>query len=145
MYALGPNSIVVVEDNNDDVLILSRQLKKVKLEPHVKFIHDGKEAHKYLSQLALQEDPDILAIFLDLKLPYLNGLALLREIRELKPFHELPVIVMTSSNDPLDYDECERLGVVKYVTKPVSFDRFLQAIAIVLPERNKVTPTTFIE
>ncbi len=130
---LKANSIVIVEDNDDDVTLLMRQLRKVKLERHVKFIHDGAQAHTYLSELVIKEPGDLVAIFLDLNLPTMNGLELFRRIRRIKKIRNVPVVVMTSSNSPADLEECDKLDVAKFLSKPISFDRFLQAVAIVLP------------
>ncbi len=97
---------------------------------HVKFISDGREALDFLtgpsdSTLA----GEIVAIFLDLKLPSLGGLDLLRSLRSTEAWQDIPVIVMTSSNDPRDIEECQRLKVTNYVSKPVTFTSFSKAVA----------------
>jgi len=122
--------VVVIEDNADDRELLLRQLKKSGMASHVKFIDDGKEALDFLvgpRTEVLAED--LIAIFLDLKLPSLDGLELLRRLRANDRLRNLPVIVMTSSNDPQDMEECRRLKVTSYVPKPVSFTTFSKAVA----------------
>jgi CheY-like chemotaxis protein len=131
--------VLVVEDNADDRDLLLRQLRKTGMADHVKFISDGKEALNFLTiPEPLPTAHELIAIFLDLKLPSLNGLDLLRALRQGERFQRTPVIVMTSSNDPRDLEECRRLNVTNYVSKPVTFNSFSKAVADVfhLPQRD---------
>ena len=122
--------IVVVEDNADDRELLLRQLRKAGLANHMKFIGDGKKALDLLTGPKREEiAKNLIAIFLDLKLGGMSGLELLRHLRQHVAYAETPVIVMTSSNDPADLEECERLKIAHYVTKPVSLTAFAKAIA----------------
>jgi CheY-like chemotaxis protein len=131
--------VLVVEDNADDRELLLRQLRKSGMDSHVKFISNGQEALDFISrpgQTFLAEE--LIAIFLDLRLPSLSGLELLRRLRNQEHLQDLPVIVMTSSNDPNDLEECRRLKVTNYVSKPVTFTSFSKAVADVfhLPRVN---------
>jgi len=133
----NPVRVIVIEDNADDCELLLRQLKKSGMDGHVKFIANGQEAFDFLTgPRASTLAEELIAIFLDLKLPSLNGLELLRRIRERNELQRLPVIVMTSSNDPKDIEECHRLKVINYVPKPISFSTFSKAVADIfhLPE-----------
>lgn len=137
MGETNPVRVVVIEDNADDRELLLRQLKKSGMDSHVRFIANGKEALDFLTgPLATTLGEELVAIFLDLKLPSVDGLELLRHIRSSDPLQKLPVIVMTSSNDPKDLEECRRLKVTSYVPKPVSFSVFSKAVADIfhLPE-----------
>jgi CheY-like chemotaxis protein len=127
--AIDSVKVLVVEDNADDRELLMRQLRKSGLGEHVKFISDGKEAHDFLTGPDAPRPDELIIILLDLRLPSLSGLELLRRLRALPRFHSLPVTVMTSSNDPRDLEECRRLNVVNYLTKPVTFDSFSKAVA----------------
>jgi len=139
----NPVRVVVIEDNVDDRDLLLRQLRKSGMDSHVKFIANGQEALDFLIN---PDDPasveELIAVFLDLKLPSLNGLDLLRHIRSNDRLRNLPVIVMTSSNNPEDMEECRRLKVTSYVSKPVSFTTFSKAVADVfhLPKLENNTP-----
>ena len=135
--------VLVVEDNADDRDLLLRQLRKTGMAEQVKFISDGKEALLYLTEPAQNsEDEELIAIFLDLNLPSLSGLDLLRSLRQNESLQDTPVIVMTSSNDPRDLAECRRLSVTQYVSKPVTFISFSKAVADIfhLPRTADTTP-----
>jgi two-component system response regulator len=122
--------VLVVEDNADDRELLLRQLRKSGMDSHVKFISNGQEALDFLTHPhAVSLADELIAIFLDLKLPSLSGLELLRRLRLHDSLQDIPVIVMTSSNDPNDLDECRRLKVTNYVSKPVTFTSFSKAVA----------------
>jgi two-component system, response regulator len=122
--------VLVVEDNADDRELLLRQLRKTGMADQVKFISDGKEALLYLTESdAKSADEELIAIFLDLNLPSISGLDLLRTLRQSDGRLNTPVIVMTSSNDPHDLEECRRLKVTQYVSKPVTFTSFSKAVA----------------
>jgi two-component system response regulator len=122
--------VVVIEDNADDRELLLRQLQKSGMDGHVKFIANGQEALDFLTgPRASALADELIAVFLDLNLPSLNGLEILRRLRMNTRLVNLPVIVMTSSNDPKDINECRRLKVTNYVSKPVSFSSFSKAVA----------------
>jgi two-component system response regulator len=127
--AVGSVKVLVVEDNADDRELLLRQLRKSGLGEHVKFISDGKEALDLLTGDGAPHPDDLIMILLDLRLPSLSGLELLRRLRALPRYQSVPVTVMTSSNDPRDLEECRRLRVVNYLNKPVTFDSFSKAVA----------------
>ena len=121
--------VLVVEDNADDRDLLLRQLRKSGIDSHVKFIDDGKEALDFLLNLP-PPTPfcDLIAIFLDLKLPSMNGVEMLRRIKKIPRVQNIPTVVMTSSLDPRDFEECHRLGVAAFIPKPVTFEVFSKAI-----------------
>jgi CheY-like chemotaxis protein len=137
-----PVRVLVIEDNADDRDLLLRQLQKTGMADHVKFISDGREALNYL--VARDPQPvasELVAIFLDLNLPSLTGLELLRSLRQDGLFQDTPVIVMTSSNDPRDLEECRRLKVTTYVSKPVTLTSFSKSVADIFhPPRPSTQP-----
>jgi CheY-like chemotaxis protein len=129
--ALGPPPVrvVVVEDNPNDRDLLTRQLRKSGIDSHVKFLTDGRVALDFLSKLPpAQPFTDLIAIFLDLHLPGMSGIEVLREIRRQPRVSTVPVIVMTSSLDPRDFEVCQALKVAAFIPKPVTFDSFSKAI-----------------
>lgn len=134
--------VLVIEDSADDRELLLYQLRKSGMDNHVKFISDGKEALDFLISSGIPNLADeLIAIFLDLKLPSLGGLDLLRQLRVRNSFQDIPIIVMTSSSDPKDIQECNRLKVSNFVSKPVTFTSFSKAVADVFhrPKTNSQT------
>jgi CheY-like chemotaxis protein len=126
----SPVRVLVIEDNEDDRELLLRQLRKSGMDQHVRFISDGREALDFLTgPLARVLGQSLIAVLLDLKLPSLSGLELLKKIRGREELRGVPVIVMTSSNDPKDLEECSKLKVLNYVSKPVTFTAFSKAVA----------------
>jgi CheY-like chemotaxis protein len=124
-----PVRVVVVEDDEDDRLLLTRQLKKSQIDSHVKFFADGKEALAFLTTLPpALPFTDLIAIFLDLNLPGMGGVELLREIRRQPRVSHVPVIIMTGSLDPRDFEACQALKVAAFVPKPITFESFSKAI-----------------
>ena len=134
---MGDSSVrvLVIEDNPDDCELLLRQLRKSGMDSHVKFIADGREALNFLTGPQAPTPESLIAILLDLRLPSLSGLELLRLLRTRDNFRNVPVTVMTSSNDPNDLEECRKLNVVNYVSKPITFGSFSKAVADVFHPR----------
>jgi two-component system response regulator len=119
--------VLVVEDNVDDSDLLVRQLQKTNFSGNIKVVPDGGEAWNLLD--SEEGCLDLIAIFLDLNLTTLSGVQLLRKIKARPELCDIPVLIMTSSNDPTELDECARLGVRGYVPKPVSYTAFSKAVA----------------
>src|ERR1700751_5728852 len=119
---IDPESIdiLLVEDNPNDAELTQRALKKTNLEAKLMIARDGAEALEVL--LSQRAKPKV--IFLDLKLPKIDGIEVLRRVREDDRTRSIPVVVLTSSHEERDITECYRLGVNSYVVKPVEFDRF---------------------
>jgi two-component system response regulator len=130
--------ILIIEDNPDDEALLLRQLKKAGLERHVKVIHDGGQALDYLTDEQFQCD-NLVAIFLDLKLPTVDGLTLLENIRSQENLRDLAVVVMTSSNSTEELERCRELGVSCYVQKPLTLSSFAKAFADTFQARRAKT------
>ena len=124
--------ILLVEDNEDDEALTLRALKKSHVLNKIEIVRDGEEAldflfcrNKYASRNPMHT-PEI--ILLDINLPKLSGLDVLKRIRENETTSILPVIVLTSSDEEIDIKKSYDLGANSYVRKPVDFDQFTQAI-----------------
>jgi two-component system, response regulator len=120
--------ILLVEDNPDDVELTLHALKGSKLVNRVQVARDGVQALDYLLGVGEFAGRDVLdaplLILLDLKLPKVNGLEVLRRIRDDPRTAAIPVVILTSSREERDLAESYGLGVNSYVVKPVDFDRF---------------------
>jgi CheY-like chemotaxis protein len=121
--------VLVVEDNPNDQELLRIQLRRAQIDKNVIFVPNGYEALILLEGYKNGAGRELIALFLDIHLPGMTGIELLRRIRKMPEVADLPVIMMTSSNDPRDIEECHRLKVSSYVQKPVTFKSFSQAIA----------------
>lgn len=119
------NPILLVEDNPMDADLTLRAFAKRKLANPVHLARDGEEALAWLPRWEAGE-PTPLVILLDLKLPRVSGLEVLRRIKEDKRWRNIPVVVLTSSTDDLDVRTAYRLGANSYIVKPVDFDKFME-------------------
>jgi two-component system, response regulator len=123
--------ILLVEDNPDDEALTLRALKKNNIKNEVVVAHDGAEALDYLFGTGKHagRNVDVLpqVVLLDLKLPKVEGLEVLRRVRADKRTKLLPVVILTSSNEEQDRIDGYGLGANSYVRKPVDFSQFLDA------------------
>jgi len=124
--------ILLVEDNPQDVELTLRALKKHNLANRVHVIKDGAEALDYIFASGAYEGRDIgntpKVILLDLKLPKVDGLEVLREVKADERTKTIPVVVLTSSREEKDMVESYKLGVNSYIVKPVDFKKFIDAV-----------------
>ena len=128
-------TILLVEDNPHDEELTLRALRKRNLADEIVVVRDGAEALDYLAATAghAGRDPDDLpaVVLLDLKLPKVGGLEVLRRLRADERTRLLPVVVLTSSDEQCDVTGSYREGANSYVRKPVEFERFSEAVATV--------------
>ena len=124
--------ILLVEDNPDDVDLTLRALKKSNVLNEVVVVQDGVEALDYLFATGtyLGRDSTVMpeVILLDLKLPKVDGLEVLRQIRADERTKLLPVVILTSSSEERDVVESYKLGANSYIRKPVDFDQFVESV-----------------
>jgi CheY-like chemotaxis protein len=119
-----------VEDNEDDVFFMRRALKDAGIANLVKHVADGRAAIEYLAGKGVYADrseaPLPSVVFLDLKLPYKSGHEVLEWIRAQPEFDKLAVIVLTSSNEPVDLRRSYQLGANSYMVKPPTAQHLLE-------------------
>lgn len=124
--------ILLVEDNDYDAEMTLRALQKARLANDVFRVRDGAEALNFMFgtgnhlDRATASAPKV--IFLDLKLPKVDGIEVLRRLKEDPRTRHVPVVAMTSSDQEIDRYETYQLGVNSYVVKPIEFDSFVSAI-----------------
>ena len=129
-----PNAIelLLVEDNPQDLELALRALTKAKLSNHIQVARDGAEALDFIlctgpfAARQITDGPKV--ILLDLKLPKVDGLAVLKRIKGDPRTKMIPVVVLTSSKEQSDVIESYALGVSSYIVKPVNFERFSEAV-----------------
>lgn len=125
--------ILLVEDSPFDVELTLHALRRCNLADRVAVVRDGADAVDFLfAQGKYAERPHQLpprVILLDLQLPKINGLAVLRALKSNDTTRSIPVVVLTSSGEERDVLESYQLGVNSYIVKPVEFERFVAAIS----------------
>jgi len=123
--------ILLVEDNRDDEALTLRALRKNRITNEVVVVRDGAEALEYVFGTGRYEGRDTTAmpdlILLDLKLPKVDGLEVLRRLRADQGTRSLPVVILTSSTEEQDVLKGYGLGANSYIRKPVDFDEFTEA------------------
>jgi two-component system response regulator len=118
-------TILLVEDNPDDVELTIRAFRKVNLANDMDVVTDGEEALKYLKE---HESSLPVVVLLDLKLPKIDGLEVLRRMRAAESTRLLPVVIMTSSKEERDLIDGYRFGANSYIRKPVNFEQFVDSV-----------------
>ncbi len=127
-----PIDIVLIEDNPLDVELTRRALEKHHIANSMQVIEDGEEALEFLFAEGRYSDRDIAGgntvIFLDLKLPKVNGITILRRLKADERTKTVPVVVLTASEQEKDVINSYTFGVSSYIVKPIDFEKFSRAI-----------------
>jgi len=118
--------ILLVEDNPSDIKLTQRAFAKSNIANQLVVAEDGQAALDYLFSDADRELPAV--VLLDLKLPKVDGLEVLRKVKSDDRTKMIPVVVLTSSREEKDIIESYRLGVNSYIVKPVDFEKFVEAV-----------------
>jgi len=133
MGQLKEVEILLVEDNPNDVELALRALKKHNFTNKVHVVKNGAEALEYIFGTGAYAGRDVnnkpKVILLDLKLPKVDGLEVLRRIKADERTKVIPVVVLTSSTEERDIIESYQLGVNSYIVKPIDFDKFIDAVS----------------
>ena len=132
MVTPDPVEILLVEDNPQDAEMTIRALKKHNLANRIHHVIDGAEALAFIFATGIYVDRKVedrpKVILLDLKLPKVDGLEVLKKVKADERTRTIPVVVLTSSKEERDMVESYRLGTNSYIAKPVDFDQFVEAI-----------------
>ena len=127
-------TVLLVEDSENDIEITLEALHEYNLANQIDIVRDGVEALDYLfrrNQYASRPDRAPVVVLLDVKLPKLSGIEVLREIRAAPRYARLPVVMVTSSREEPDLRACYEHGCNAYVVKPVDFPQFSEALKVV--------------
>ncbi len=129
----GTVEILLVEDNPADAEMTLRALRRNNLSNRVHWVKDGEEALEFMFRTGAYAGRDPAAtpklVMLDIKMPKVDGIEVLRRIKANEETRTVPVVVMPSSNEERDVVESYRLGVNSYIVKPVQFESFLETVA----------------
>jgi CheY-like chemotaxis protein len=127
----GLKKILLVEDNLNDIELTMAALESNNFANEVVVARHGEEALDYLyrrGQFAARADENPIVVFLDLKMPKVDGLEVLRQMKSDERLKVIPVVMLTSSREEPDLANCYRLGANAYIVKPVGFQQFVDAI-----------------
>ncbi len=128
-----PIEVLLVEDNPNDAELTLNALRRRHMANHILHVQDGEEALEFLRGDGRYAGRDVnhppKVVLLDLKMPKMDGLKVLRAMKADPRTQEIPVVMLTSSGEDRDLDEAYRLGVNSYIVKPVEFDTFSEAVA----------------
>jgi CheY-like chemotaxis protein len=124
-------SIVLVEDNPADVLLIKKALQEKGIKCALTCFEDGEKALKNLSQ-AGRLSPDL--ILLDLNLPGIDGVEVLRKICNIPRLLKVPVVIITSSESPSDIQRTQRIGAARYIRKPTGLEDFFREVGCAVEE-----------
>lgn len=124
--------LLLVEDNDNDLELSLRALKKINIANKVHVVRDGKEALDYIFQkdkhgAEVNRLPKV--ILLDLKLPKIDGIEVLKKIKMDGRTKDIPVVILTSSRESMDLKRCYELGANSYIVKPFGLEDFVQAVS----------------
>ncbi len=124
--------ILLIEDNHDEAQLVIRTLRKNNLSSHLLHLDDGEEALNFLfsrgKYSARVDRRKPFLVLLDLKLPKVDGLEILRQLKADEKMRPIPVVMLTSSKEEKDILTCYHLGANSYVVKPVSFETLSEAV-----------------
>ena len=124
--------VLLAEDDPNDVLLVQRAFQKIKITNPLQVTHDGEEAVAYLSGQVPYADrerhPLPVLLLMDLKMPRMSGLEVLRWLRQQPELRRLPVVLLTSSNQSPDINSAYELGANSYLVKPSGFDSLLELV-----------------
>ncbi|MEP7256982.1 MAG: response regulator [Flavitalea sp.] len=125
--------VLLVEDNPDDAELTIRHLKKNNMANNLFHVKDGEEALEFLFATGrYAEQPEIVRrpriVLLDIQMPKVNGIEVLQKIKSDPQTKDIPVVMLTSSNEDPDIQKCYALGANSYIVKPVNFDSFAESI-----------------
>jgi CheY-like chemotaxis protein len=123
--------ILLVEDDPKDIELTIEALGEYNLANEIAIARDGSEALDYMYRrgvFASRPEGNPVVILLDLKLPKVDGIQVLNQLKSDEHLRSIPVVILTSSRETRDLDECYKLGVNAYVVKPVRFTEFIEAV-----------------
>lgn len=131
MPELQSGTILLIEDDAGHARLIKRNLRRANIANPITVFHDGQAALDYLFKERFESGRRAslpLLVLLDLNLPGLDGYQILQEIKAQPSTRHIPVIILTTTDDPDEIEKCYALGCNIYLTKPVEYDQFVEAI-----------------
>lgn len=125
--------IVIAEDDEGHATLIKKNLKRAGLRNEFIHLKDGQETLDYLfhhHKKKNRENRVPVLLLLDLKMPKVDGVEVLRQVKEDPELRKIPVTIITTTDNPREVEKCHELGCSSYITKPIDYDKFVKAIRI---------------
>ena len=123
--------ILIAEDDDGHATLIQRNLKRAGIVNEIVRFKDGEEALDYLFQKgegAKRENGKALLMLLDIMMPKIDGIQVLKRVKADEELRKIPVIMITTTDDPREVERCHELGCSTYITKPIDYEKFVDAI-----------------
>jgi len=123
--------ILIAEDDPGHATLIEKNLRRAGIENRIIRFGDGQEALDFLFRRGSGPQRDAstpYVLLLDIRMPKIDGIEVLRQVKADEELRKLPVIILTTADDPAEVERCHRLGCSVYITKPVEYDRFVEGI-----------------
>ena len=123
--------VLIVEDNDGHARLIEKNLRRANITNELLRFADGQQILDFLfcrGQGRQREDLTPYLLLLDIRIPKIEGVEVLRQIKQDEELRKIPVIMLTTTDDPLEVDACHRLGCSHYIVKPVEYDKFSAAL-----------------
>ena len=123
--------VLIVEDDPGHVRLIQRNLERAGLHNPIKVFQNGQEVLDFLlgRGSARKREPDTpYLLLLDVRMPQVDGVEVLRQVKAHPELRKIPVIMLTTADDPLEVERCHLLGCSSYIVKPVNYDKFAESI-----------------
>ncbi len=121
-------TILLVEDDEGHAMLVQMNLRDAGISNPIEHIDNGRTALEYLQRLTTNEQPAPLIVLLDLNLPEIDGYTILAQLKSDPKTHKVPVVILTSTDDPGEINRCYELGCNMFLRKPVDYSSFTHAI-----------------
>jgi len=123
-------TILITEDDEGHAMLIQKNLRRAGISNSFRHFRDGQEVLDFLfgrSDESLEDGRSYL-LLLDIRMPRVDGIEVLRQIKSQESLRRMPVIMITTTDDPQEVNQCHALGCNNYITKPVDYNRFIEAI-----------------
>jgi CheY-like chemotaxis protein len=120
--------IILAEDDEGHATLIKKNLKRAGLLNELIHVHDGQECMDYLESEKEKGNKQAALLLLDIKMPKMNGIEVLKRVKNDQRFRKMPVIMITTTDDPREIEQCHEIGCSNYIKKPIDYDKFVDAI-----------------
>ena len=123
-------TLLITEDDDGHATLIKKNLRRAGVNQEILHFHDGQEVLDFLFKRGPRQREDLKSYVLlcDIRMPKVDGIEVLRQVKADPQLRTIPVIMITTTDDPKDVDQCHALGCSNYITKPVDYDRFVQSV-----------------